>query len=229
MYSPAAIDAFAAVKGVFDPDDVLNPGVIVRPRPVDADLRAVSARPLRTNLAFGFQPGRRGLQRRRPSLHRRRQVPGAQGPGVMCPSYRATRDEKDSTRGPGKGAAELANGSVVQGWRAPEVLDSLDLCLSCKACAAECPHRNRHGHLQSEALYQRYRRRPRPAAHYSLGWLPRWAALAALAPGLVNRLASGPLAGPAKRLAGVDPRRDLPRLPPRNLPAVVRQPPRHHR
>jgi FAD/FMN-containing dehydrogenase len=54
MYSPAALDAFAATKAVFDPGDVLNPGVIVRPRPIDADLRQLAAAPLRSGLGFGY-------------------------------------------------------------------------------------------------------------------------------------------------------------------------------
>jgi FAD/FMN-containing dehydrogenase/Fe-S oxidoreductase len=210
MYNPAAIDAFAAVKVVFDPDDVLNPGVIVWPRAVDADLRAVSAQPMRTNLAFGFHDDGGDFSA---AVHRCTGVGKcrvAHGSGVMCPSYRATKDEKDSTRARARVLQELANGSLVRGWRAPEVLDSLDLCLSCKACSAECPTGIDMATYKSEVLHQRYRRRPRPVSHYSLGWLPRWARLASLAPRVVNRLATGPLARPGKRLAGVDPRRDLP-------------------
>ena len=55
MYSPAAIDTFAAVKHLFDPSDLLNPGVIVRPRPADADIRLVTAQPIRADLGFGYQ------------------------------------------------------------------------------------------------------------------------------------------------------------------------------
>jgi Fe-S oxidoreductase len=63
---------------------------------------------------------------------------------------------------------------------------------------------------KAEVLYQRYRRRPRPAAHYSLGWLPVWARVAARTPNLANHLLSGPLAPAAKRIGGVDGRRPLP-------------------
>ncbi|MEZ0366144.1 FAD-binding and (Fe-S)-binding domain-containing protein [Mycobacterium sp. pUA109] len=210
MYSPAAIDAFAAVKGVFDPDEVLNPGVIVRPRPPDADLREVAAAPLRTGLGFGYHQDGGDFSA---AVHRCTGVGKcrvADGAGVMCPSYRATRDEKDSTRGRARVLQELANGSAVRGWRAPEVAESLDLCLSCKACSSECPTGVDMATYKAEVLYQRYRRRLRPPAHYALGWLPRWARLASLAPRPVNRLAAGRLAPLGKRLAGVDPRRELP-------------------
>src|SRR5699024_7751622 len=61
--------------------------------------------------------------------------------GFMCPSYRATRDEKDSTRGRARVLQELvrSNGKSAGGWSSPEVREALDLCLSCKACASDCP------------------------------------------------------------------------------------------
>jgi Fe-S oxidoreductase len=134
----------------------------------------------------------------------------------MCPSYLATRDEKDSTRGRARVLQELANGTLVSGWDAPEVAESLDLCLSCKGCSSDCPTGIDMATYKAEALYQRYRRRLRPAAHYSLGWLPRWAALVGRAPWLA-RLANGslglaPVAALAKRLGGIDHRRDLPQF-----------------
>lgn len=210
MYSPQAIDTFAAVKHAFDPHDVLNPGVVVRPRPVDADVRQLSARPIRSGLAFGYPHDGADFGA---AVHRCTGVGKCRvtdGAGVMCPSYRVTRDEKDSTRGRSRVLQELANGSVVTNWRSSELVDSLDLCLACKACSSECPTGVDMATYKSEALYQRYRYRPRPAAHYSLGWLPLWAKLIRPAPKLFNRLATGPLAGLGKRIAGVDPRRDLP-------------------
>ena len=103
MYSPAAIAAFTELKQVFDPQDVLNPGVLVRPRPVDADLRlATAGRPPPATAPGHTYPDDGGQLFT--AVHRcvgigRCRV-AQPGPGlVMCPSYRATRDEKDSTRG----------------------------------------------------------------------------------------------------------------------------------
>ncbi len=139
----------------------------------------------------------------------------------MCPSYLATRDEKDSTRGRARVLQELANGSLVAGWDDPAVASALDLCLSCKGCSADCPAGVDMATYKAEALYQRYRRKLRPAAHYSLGWLPRWAALTTRSAGL-TRLANAslrfaPAAALVKRLGGLDRRRDLPRFAPRTF------------
>src|SRR5690606_6325011 len=89
----------------------------------------------------------------------------------------------------------------------------LDLCLSCKACASDCPAGVDMAAYKSEYLFQRYRGRRRPMTHYTLGRLPVCLRLATLAPSLVNRLAAiRPLARLGLRLAGADPRRDIPRL-----------------
>jgi FAD/FMN-containing dehydrogenase/Fe-S oxidoreductase len=215
MYSPAALATFAAVKDVFDPGEVLNPGVIVRPRPVDADLRVVGAPPVRERLALAYHDDHGDFTA---AVHRctgvgkcRADTTGSGG--VMCPSYLATRDERDSTRGRARVLQEMVRGALPGGWRAGEVRDVLDLCLSCKGCASDCPTGIDMASYKAEALHQAYRRRPRPAAHYALGWLPRWARLASRAPKLANRLlANGSLAAVAKRFGGMDARRELPRF-----------------
>jgi Fe-S oxidoreductase len=131
----------------------------------------------------------------------------------MCPSYLATRDEKDSTRGRARVLQELANGTLIKGFRSAAVAEALDLCLSCKGCSSDCPAGVDMATYKAEVLHQRYRRRLRPPAHYSLGWLPRWARLAARAPGLANAALRNPaLAGVAKRLGGIDARRPLPQF-----------------
>ncbi len=223
MYSAEAIGLMRGVKRLFDPDGLLNPGVVVDPAPLDADLRVPVARPLRRGLGFAYPHDAGDFTA---AVHRctgvgkcRADTTGSGG--VMCPSYLATRDEKDSTRGRARVLQELANGSLVSGWDAPAVAEALDLCLSCKGCSADCPAGVDMATYKAEALYQRYRRRLRPAAHYSLGWLPRWAGLTASSPWLA-RLANASLRVPpaaafAKRLVGIDARRDLPRFAPQSF------------
>jgi FAD/FMN-containing dehydrogenase/Fe-S oxidoreductase len=210
MYSPAALAVMAAVKRTFDPDDILNPGVIVDPAPVDAELRVPRARPLTAGLGFAYPHDRGDLA---VAAHRCVGIGKcrADSGGVMCPSYLATRDEKDSTRGRARVLQELANGSLVRDFAAPELAESLDLCLSCKGCSADCPAGVDMATYKAEVLYQRYRRRLRPAAHYALGWLPRLARLATHTPRLANAALRRPaLARAAKRMGGIDPRRALP-------------------
>ncbi len=132
----------------------------------------------------------------------------------MCPSYLATREEKDSTRGRARVLQEVVRGELA--WDAPEVHDSLDLCLSCKGCASDCPTGIDMATYKSEVLHQTYRRRLRPRPHYALGRLPLWAALASRIPRLANLLVRLPLVGALiLRLAGVDARRSIPRFAPR--------------
>jgi Fe-S oxidoreductase len=225
MYSPEAIGAMAAVKAIFDPGNLLNPGVLVDPAPLDADLRVPQARPLRRGLGFAYPHDGGDLSA---AVHRCVGVGKCRadtttkgdGGGVMCPSWLATRDEKDSTRGRARVLQELANGTLVRGFAAAEVAESLDLCLSCKGCSSDCPAGVDMATYKAEVLYQRYRRRPRPPAHYSLGWLPRWARLASRAPGLANAALRAPgLARLAKRAGGIDTRRPLPRFAPQTFRA----------
>jgi FAD/FMN-containing dehydrogenase/Fe-S oxidoreductase len=217
MYSPQAIELFRRVKRAFDPDALLNPGVLVDPDFVDDNVRATAAAPVRVGLGLAHPRDAGDFSA---AVHRcsgvGRCLATADSGRVMCPSYQATRDEKDSTRGRARILQEMVNGTLVTGgWRAPEVREALDLCLSCKACAAECPAGVDMAAYKSEALYQAYRHRLRPRSHYSLGQLPRLARLASAAPTTVNRALALPgLAPVAKLAAGVDRRRSLPRFGP---------------
>jgi FAD/FMN-containing dehydrogenase/Fe-S oxidoreductase len=216
MYSAAAIDTMAAVKHLFDPADVLNPGVIVRPRPLDADLRvpAAASPPGRLALALPHDRGDFATAVHRcVGVAKCRADTTATG-GVMCPSYLATRDEKDSTRGRARVLQELAGGSLgPAGWRAPEVAESLDLCLSCKGCSSDCPAGVDMAAYKAEVLHQKYRGRLRPRSHYALGRLPRLLRAAAPLAGPLNALlALPPVAALARWGGGIDRRRPLPRL-----------------
>ncbi|MGI8667069.1 MAG: FAD-binding and (Fe-S)-binding domain-containing protein [Jatrophihabitans sp.] len=215
MYSAEAIGLFGQVKAIFDPANLLNPGVIAAPARLDTNLRLPQVRPLagaRAGFSYPHDGGSFGTAVHRcVGVGKCRADTTANG-GVMCPSYLATKDETHSTRGRARVLQELANGSLVTGgWSAPEVSQALELCLSCKGCASDCPAGVDMATYKAEALYQRYRRKLRPAAHYALGWLPRWSRLAGRAPRLANAvLAPRPLAALAKRLGGIDQRRPLP-------------------
>jgi Fe-S oxidoreductase len=135
----------------------------------------------------------------------------------MCPSYLATREEKDSTRGRARVLQEALDGSLVQGLSDPAVSEALDLCLACKGCVTDCPTGVDMATYKAEVLHQQYAGRRRPRSHYTLGRLPRWAALAAPMAGAVNRAARSPLGRVVKAAAGVDARRSLPAFAPRSL------------
>jgi FAD/FMN-containing dehydrogenase/NAD-dependent dihydropyrimidine dehydrogenase PreA subunit len=217
MYSPRALRAMQSFKALFDPGDLLNPGVVVRPDPVDAHLRRPRSTALRATDGFAFADDDGDIAK---AVHRcvgvgkcRADLRG-QG-SFMCPSFVATREEKDSTRGRARALQEMLNGGVVQlGWRSPEVHEALDLCLSCKACANDCPTGIDMATYKSETLYQTYKGRLRPLSHYTLGRLPQWLRLAAPFAALANVVGRVPqFRRAALALMGADTRRSLPRLP----------------
>lgn len=211
MYSPKAIETFGKVKAIFDPDNLLNPGILVDPVPLDADIRVAQAAPLRNGLAFGYHEDGGDFSQavhRCTGVGKCRAATGSEG--VMCPSYLATREEKDSTRGRARVLQEMIN-KGGSSWRSPEVHEALDLCLSCKGCSSDCPTGVDMATYKSEVLHQSYKGRLRPITHYSLGWLPLWAKLASKAPRLVNAVTRIPGVKPlGLKLAGIDRRRDIP-------------------
>ncbi|MGW2473863.1 FAD-binding and (Fe-S)-binding domain-containing protein [Streptomyces sp. NPDC001665] len=217
MYGPEALRAMEAFKALLDPEDIMNPGVVVRPAPLDAGLRRPGARRLRASDGFAFAHDGGNVTE---AVHRcvgvgkcRADLRG-QG-GFMCPSYTATRDEKDSTRGRARALQEMLNGGFVSaGWSSPEVHEALDLCLSCKACASDCPTGIDMATFKSEALHQTYKGRRRPLSHYTLGRLPQWLRLLAPVAPLVNLAGRVPvLRRTMMSLMGADSRRSLPPLP----------------
>ncbi|WP_145795966.1 FAD-binding and (Fe-S)-binding domain-containing protein [Kitasatospora atroaurantiaca] len=215
MYPPEIIDLFRRFKRIWDPSNLLNPGAMVDPRPLDADLR-FAGRDLPLTLPYE-QDGGSLLK----AVHRCVGVAKCvdTSTGVMCPSYMVTAEERHSTRGRARLLAEMLRGEVIaDGWRSEEVREALDLCLGCKGCASDCPVHVDMATYRTEFLHHHYRWRLRPASHYSMGWLPLTLRAAALAPAGANRLLrSRPSAAVLKRLGGIDPRRELPALPTENF------------
>lgn len=186
MYSPAVLNLFGQFKGLFDPEGIMNPGVVVDPPPVSTDLRRPQARPVAAS-GFALREDAGSFTN---AVHRcvgvgKCRANNAPAGGFMCPSYQATGDENDVTRGRARVLQELTNKkSLLGGWDDPGVTEALDLCLSCKACGRDCPAGVDMARYKSEAIFQRYRGKIRPINHYVLGWLPRWARLVSAFPPL---------------------------------------------
>ncbi|HEX5598955.1 MAG TPA: FAD-linked oxidase C-terminal domain-containing protein [Micromonosporaceae bacterium] len=216
MFGADLIRAFGQYKAIFDPDNRMNPGKSVSPDPLDSHLRLgadYNHGPVPTHFQYPDDDGSFGRAVLRcVGVGACRRQHG----GVMCPSYMVTREEEHSTRGRARLLFEMLDGTsrggtIADGWRSTAVRDALDLCLMCKGCKADCPVNVDMATYKAEFLSHHYARRLRPAAHYSMGWLPVWAALAAQAPRAANALAQAPvLSRMAKAVGGVDPRRTLP-------------------
>ncbi|HEX6472015.1 MAG TPA: FAD-linked oxidase C-terminal domain-containing protein [Streptosporangiaceae bacterium] len=225
MFGTEVVGLFGRLKHVFDPGNKMNPGKVASPRawepgapgpgvhPLDSHLTLLDYHPREPKTHFGY-PDDDGLFR-----HAAGRCVGigkcrASSGGVMCPSYRVTREERHATRGRARILMEMMRGEVIRdGWRSDEVRDALDLCLACKGCRGDCPVHVDMATYKAEFLAHHYRHRPRPPSHYSMGWLPLWARVASVAPSAVNAVVHAPLLDRAvKRAGGIDPRRELPRF-----------------
>jgi ferredoxin len=135
--------AFSEVKGAWDPENGMNPGKLADPYPITSNLRhGAGHAPWEPETKFHFpRDGGRFSKAadRCVGVGKCRRVEG----GVMCPSYRATREERHSTRGRARLLFEMLEGETIAAdWRsdqAGEVEEALDLCLACKGCKTECP------------------------------------------------------------------------------------------
>ena len=220
MFGPRLARAFEAVKDRFDPGGLFNPGKIVRaPRMDDRTLfrypPGYAPVPFAPVLDWS-EHGAGGLLAAAEMCNDNGACRKAAG-GVMCPSYRATRDEAHVTRGRAN-AMRLA----LTGQLGPDAMASdgmaaaMALCLGCKACRRECSTGIDMARMKIEALHARARARGFSARDRAIGWLPRyapWASRAAALANLRNRSALLRRAGEA--WLGLSAARDLPRWAPR--------------
>ncbi|MEU5468730.1 FAD-binding and (Fe-S)-binding domain-containing protein [Kocuria salsicia] len=239
IYTPEALETFARYKRIFDPDNVFNPGVLVDPEPMDRGIRpGPGARTfdLTPVHAFSHDGGSFGQ-----AVNRCVGVGACRSDsGAMCPSFHATGDEVHSTRGRMRSLAEMLRGEhLTDGWKSKETYEALDLCLSCKACATECPVNVDMATYKAEFLHHHFRqgltsfvgRNRRPTAHLTMGWMPLLMRIATAVPGslrAVNVLERfAPVEALTKKLGGIEPRRRMIRFNDTPLTSWFRDRTRH--
>src|SRR5215813_13333272 len=218
MFGAELVRAFEQVKDRFDPKGLFNPGKIVRaPKFDDRDVFRYGphyrADDMTTQLDWSAYPGAGGGFQGAVEMCNNNGVCRALAGGVMCPSYRVTRDERDVTRGRAN-ALRLA----ITGQLGPEALVSddmaatLELCVSCKACRRECPTGVDMARMKIEVLAARAGKRGLSLHDRLVGYLPRYAPIAARFAALLNLRNDLPaLARIGERYAGFSARRSLPR------------------
>jgi len=223
LYGKKLHQAFTEVKNCFDPQNLLNPGKVVGKTiaPWDSDWLKYSPAyrtpfaPRTTHLDFSHYGGFAGLV----EMCNGQGICRSQVSGTMCPSYRVTRDERDTTRG----RANILRAAITgllgpEGLTSPEVYEALDLCLACKACRQECSTRVDMAKLKYEFLAIYQEKHGVPLRSRVVGMMGTSSRLAATLPSLANALYRNPL---FKRLLelmlGFDQRRELPLLAPQTF------------
>ena len=229
MFGPELIEAFREFKALWDPTNRMNPGKLIDPVRVYDPVENLRYGPekgaststhehTKMNTHFLFTKDGGSLERaaeRCVGVGACRKTEG----GVMCPSYRATGEEQNSTRGRARLLWEMLAGALrKEGLRSKAVYEALDLCLSCKSCKSECPVQVDMTMYKAEYLAQRYKNRPHPIHHYVFGFADKWARLGGLTPALTNAVLSGGATSPLiKHLVGIAEEREMPQLAPKSF------------
>lgn len=212
MYGDDLVTAFREFKRLWDPSNRMNPGKVIDPDPIDANLRlGANFRPEEPKTYFRFDADGASFNHatlRCVGIGKCRHDHG----GVMCPSYMVTREEMHSTRGRARLLFEMIHGgTITEGWRSDAVHEALDLCLACKGCKSDCPVNVDMATYKAEFNAHYYRGRLRPLPAYSMGLIYWWSRLAANAPRTANFFTQTPgIRQMAKRIGGIAPERSLP-------------------
>jgi FAD/FMN-containing dehydrogenase/Fe-S oxidoreductase len=212
MFGPEIMQAFREFKSLWDPDWKMNPGKLIEPYRLDENLRlGADYDPWQPETHFKFPEDHGSLAAatlRCVGVGKCRRDEG----GVMCPSFRVTRDEEHSTRGRAHLLWEMTKGDVIKdGWQSEAVKESLDLCLACKGCKSDCPVGVDVATHKAEFLSHYYESNRRPLHALAFSNIDLLARAASHAPGLVNITTQLPgLRDLAKLAGGIPAQRRIP-------------------
>jgi len=219
MFGAELMQAFREFKAIWDPDWKMNPGKVVEPYRLDENLRlGPTYDPWQPDTHFKFPDDHGSLSSatlRCVGVGKCRRYEG----GVMCPSFRVTREEEHSTRGRAHLLWEMTQGEVVKDrWQNEAVKESLDLCLACKGCKSDCPTGVDVATYKAEFLSHYYETNRRPLNALAFGNIHLWARAASHVPGLVNLTTQLPfLRDLAKLAAGMPAQRRIPAFGPQTF------------
>ncbi len=219
MFGPELIQAFREFKSIWDPDWKMNPGKVVEPYRMDENLRlGPNYDPWQPETHFKFPDDHGSLASatmRCIGVGRCRRYEG----GVMCPSFRVTREEEHSTRGRAHLLWEMTQGEVIKDrWQNEVVKESLDLCLACKGCKSDCPTGVDVATYKAEFLSHYYETNQRPLNALAFANIDLWARAASHMPGMVNLTTQLPfLRDLAKLAAGIPAQRRIPAFAPQTF------------
>ena len=213
MYSQEMRELFEQFKEILDPDNIFNPGVLVRPEAITEGLRMAPGQ-----RRFELTPVHKLVKDKGSLVNAINRCVGVSAcrseTGSMCPSFQITGDEMHSTRGRARMFSEMFRGeSIKEGFGSKEVEEALDLCLSCKACVSECPVNVDMATYKAEFLHNHYKGKLRPGAHYVMGWLPLLGYVAhkiPVVPTLIDKaMSTKGLDKLIAKVGGLDPNRPL--------------------
>ena len=232
MFGEELMQAFRTFKHIFDPTNRMNPGKLIDAHQPHEDLRlGADYKPWQPKTHFAYAEDNGTFA----SANLRCVGVGAcrkTDAGTMCPSFMATGEELHSTRGRAHLLWELMQGEVLPDqWKNKQVKESLDLCLSCKACKSECPVSVDMATYKAEFLAHHYEGESRPLAHYAFGRIDVFARIASIAPHLVNAINNAPIISSlVKKILHIHPQRTFPRFAKPFTPdrRLARDPQRRH-
>ncbi len=215
MLGEANYQRLQSIKLAFDPDNRFNPGKIVSPFPMVENLRYEADRvepEVDTLMDFSDSLGMlRAVEKCNGSGDCRKSIAAG---GTMCPSYRGTKDEKDTTRARANMLREmLTNPTDTNAFNNADTKKALDLCLSCKACASECPSSVDMATYKAEFLYQYYQSNPMPLASKMLGNATKYNKIASKVPSIYNAIIGNAWTSKQiKKSLGIATARSLPKV-----------------
>ena len=226
MYGERIYQAFIELKHIFDPQSILNPGKIVNPKPIDADLRYDvdhSEKSYDTLFDFSKEGGILRAAEKCNGSGDCRKLPLSGG--TMCPSYMATRNERETTRGRANVLREILTRPEGQNaWDSEELKEVMDLCLSCKGCTSECPSNVDMSTMKAEFLYHYQKANGIPLRSKFFAQFARLNAYAQRVRPISNFLISNTITSRIiKSVLGIHRKRSIPRLNSKTLRQKIKK------